>query len=93
MVGTAWWNQRLKDKGTRATGKPAELGLVHAFEHMGKTTYRLCGPVRHDHLVCRVCRLVIERTEKDHMDGFVAEEIYGVCSTCTDPMAFGGHPA
>ncbi|GAA2396066.1 hypothetical protein [Nonomuraea africana] len=35
----------------------------------------LCGPARHHHLICQVCRLVIERSQEKGMEGIHAEEI------------------
>ncbi|WP_433443784.1 Fur family transcriptional regulator [Nonomuraea sp. CA-141351] len=66
----------------RAISALVEADLVHAFSQADETTYRLCGPARHHHLVCRICGLVVERRENDDMGGFMAEEIYGVCATC-----------
>ncbi|WP_433428364.1 Fur family transcriptional regulator [Nonomuraea sp. CA-141351] len=66
----------------RALTSMAEAGIVHAFTHTGEAVYRLCGPARHHHLVCRVCGMVAERQENDVVDGFRAEEVYGVCATC-----------
>ncbi|MFC5833440.1 Fur family transcriptional regulator [Nonomuraea insulae] len=68
----------------RALASMAEAGIVHAFTHMGEAVYRLCGPARHHHLVCRVCGMVAERQENDVVDGFRAEEVYGVCATCEE---------
>ncbi|PZG21020.1 Fur family transcriptional regulator [Nonomuraea aridisoli] len=65
----------------RALASMTEAGLVHAFTHMGEGVYRLCGSASHHHLVCRVCGMVAERQE-DIVDGFRAEEVYGVCATC-----------
>ncbi|MGW6504065.1 Fur family transcriptional regulator [Nonomuraea angiospora] len=69
---------------------------AHVFEDHGETTYRLCGPNHHHHLVCQSCGTVIEgppvpepgrwlrRLDTEH--GFQAErhrfEVYGTCSTC-----------
>ncbi|MBB5781601.1 Fur family transcriptional regulator [Nonomuraea jabiensis] len=74
----------------------AENGLAHVFEDHGETTYRLCGPNHHHHLVCQSCGTVIEgppvpelgrwlrRLGTEH--GFQAErhhfEVYGTCGTC-----------
>lgn len=66
----------------RALASMTEAGLVHAFTHAEEAVYRLCGPARHHHLVCRLCGMVVERQEKDVVDGFRAEEVYGVCATC-----------
>lgn len=79
----------------RALHRLVTAGLVHQFHHDTETTYRACGPVRHDHLVCRTCGRVQERRTAEvnrqlaqlSQDGFIAEEclieIYGRCSTCT----------
>ncbi|MGP3957663.1 Fur family transcriptional regulator [Nonomuraea sp. 3N208] len=66
----------------RTVSSLAEVGLVHVFPQAGEATYRLCGPARHHHLICRICRLVIERSQEDDVDGFHAEEIYGICAAC-----------
>ncbi|MFG1706615.1 Fur family transcriptional regulator [Nonomuraea sp. M3C6] len=66
----------------RAMSSLVEAELVHVFSQAGEATYRLCGPARHHHLVCRICGLVVERREDDDMGGFMAEEVYGVCATC-----------
>ncbi|MBB5138375.1 Fur family ferric uptake transcriptional regulator [Thermocatellispora tengchongensis] len=66
----------------RAVSSLAMAGLVHVFSQVGEATYRLCGPVRHHHLICRICRLVIERSGEEDMDGFQPEEIYGICPAC-----------
>jgi Fur family ferric uptake transcriptional regulator len=68
----------------RAMSSLVEARLVHVFSQAGEATYRLCGPARHHHLVCRVCGLVVERREDDEMGGFMAEEVYGVCATCVE---------
>jgi Fur family ferric uptake transcriptional regulator len=69
----------------RTLSSMTEAGLVHAFTHAGEAVYRLCGPARHHHLVCRVCGLVTEREEQDVVDGFFrAEEVYGVCTACEE---------
>ncbi|MGP4102639.1 Fur family transcriptional regulator [Nonomuraea sp. KM90] len=60
----------------------AAAGLVHTFTQMGEVAYRLCGPAKHHHLICRSCGLVIERVEEDVMAGFRAEEVYGTCAAC-----------
>jgi Fur family ferric uptake transcriptional regulator len=66
----------------RTLSSMTEVGLIHAFTHAGESVYRLCGPARHHHLVCRVCGRVAERQEEDIVDGFRAEEVYGVCAAC-----------
>jgi Fur family ferric uptake transcriptional regulator len=66
----------------RALSSMAEAGLVHVFTYAGEAVYRLCGPAGHHHLVCRVCGLVAERQEENVVDGFRAEEVYGVCAVC-----------
>ncbi|TDD18428.1 Fur family transcriptional regulator [Nonomuraea diastatica] len=68
----------------RALASMTEAGLVHAFTHAGEAVYRLCGSAEHHHLVCRVCGLVAEREEKDLVDGFRAEEVYGICAACAE---------
>ncbi|WP_223168190.1 Fur family transcriptional regulator [Nonomuraea sp. SYSU D8015] len=60
----------------------AAAGLVHTFTQAGEIVYRLCGPAKHHHLICRSCGLVIERVEEEAMAGFRAEEVYGTCATC-----------
>lgn len=78
----------------RALHALAAAGLVHQFHHDTETTYRACGPGRHDHLVCRSCGRVQERRAAKldprlsqlSQDGFTVEdcliEIVGRCSTC-----------
>jgi Fur family ferric uptake transcriptional regulator len=66
----------------RTMSSLVEAELVHVFSQSGEAAYRLCGPARHHHLVCRICGLVVERREGDDMGGFMAEEVYGVCATC-----------
>jgi Fur family ferric uptake transcriptional regulator len=66
----------------RALSSMTEAGLVHVFTHAGEAVYRLCGPFGHHHLVCRVCGLVAERREENVVDGFRAEEVYGICAAC-----------
>jgi Fur family ferric uptake transcriptional regulator len=68
----------------RAMSSLVEAQLVHVFSQSGEAAYRLCGPARHHHLVCRICGLVVERREGDDMGGFLAEEVYGVCATCVE---------
>ncbi|GAA2826174.1 zinc uptake transcriptional repressor Zur [Nonomuraea rubra] len=69
----------------RALTSMAAAGLVHTFTRTEETVYRLCGPAKHHHLICRVCGLVIERVEEDVMAGFRAEEVYGTCAACASP--------
>ncbi|WP_352244301.1 Fur family transcriptional regulator [Microtetraspora sp. NBRC 13810] len=66
----------------RAVSSLVDAGLVHVFGRTGEAAYRLCDPARHHHLVCRVCGLVVERFGEDDLDGFLAEEVYGVCPLC-----------
>ncbi|TMR24823.1 transcriptional repressor [Nonomuraea turkmeniaca] len=66
----------------RALSSMTEAGLLHVFIHAGEAVYRLCGTAGHHHLVCRVCGLVAERQEENVVDGFRAEEVYGVCAAC-----------
>jgi Fur family ferric uptake transcriptional regulator len=68
----------------RALTSMATAGLVHTFSQAGEIVYRLCGPAKHHHLICRTCGLVIERVEEDVMAGFRAEEVYGICAACTN---------
>jgi Fur family ferric uptake transcriptional regulator len=74
----------------------AERGVLHCFHHNGgTTTYRLCRPARHDHLVCRCCGRVQEQparpvhdwvAQPSAVDGFAVEdyhaELVGLCATC-----------
>lgn len=69
----------------RALSSLADAGLAHAFTQGGETTYRLCGPTRHHHLICRICGLVAEQEAEERVDGFRIEEVYGICGGCTAP--------
>lgn len=75
----------------------AERGVLHCFHRDGgtTTTYRLCRPARHHHLVCRCCGQVQEQparamddwiTRPAAPDGFAVEEYHaelvGLCATC-----------
>jgi Fur family ferric uptake transcriptional regulator len=74
----------------------AASGLVHAFEHHGETTYRLCGPNHHHHLICLACGSVTEgppvpgldlwlqriKAEQDFQTERHHIEVYGVCGIC-----------
>ncbi len=66
----------------RALSSMTAAGLLHAFTHGGEAVYRLCVTGSHQHLVCRVCGLVAERQEENLVEGFRAEEVYGVCAAC-----------
>lgn len=76
----------------RAVSSLVDAGLIHAFSQDGEATYRVCGPIRHHHLICRVCRLVAEQEAEDRADGFEVEAVYGVCSGCA-PTAGPAAPA
>jgi Fur family ferric uptake transcriptional regulator len=67
----------------RAVSSLVDAGLAHAFAQGGETTYRVCGPTRHHHLICRVCGLVTEQGAEERADGFHVEEVYGICGDCT----------
>lgn len=75
----------------------AERDVLHCFHRDGgtTTTYRLCRPARHDHLVCRCCGRVQEQPARpvddwasrlSAPDGFAVEEYHaelvGLCATC-----------
>jgi Fur family ferric uptake transcriptional regulator len=80
----------------RTLSSLVESGLAHVFEDQGESTYRLCGPNHHHHLICQACGTVIEgppapefslwlrRLEIEH--DFRAErhhlEVYGTCGAC-----------
>ncbi|WP_155358295.1 Fur family transcriptional regulator [Acrocarpospora macrocephala] len=66
----------------RAVSSLVDAGLVHAFTQAGEATYRVCGPTRHHHLICRSCGLVLEQTAEPRTDGFEVEAVYGVCAPC-----------
>ncbi|MEU0478735.1 Fur family transcriptional regulator [Streptosporangium sp. NPDC006013] len=66
----------------RALSSLVDAGLAHAFTQTGETTYRVCGPTRHHHLICRTCGLVTEEATKKRPDGFRVEEVYGICGDC-----------
>lgn len=74
-----------------------ERDVLHCFHRDGgiTTTYRLCEPARHDHLVCRCCGRVQEQparpmddwvAQSSAVDGFAVEdyhaELVGLCATC-----------
>ncbi|MFF3438566.1 Fur family transcriptional regulator [Streptosporangium sp. NPDC002721] len=67
----------------RTLSSLVDAGLAHAFTRAGETTYRLCGPARHHHMICRVCGLVTEQGAEERVDGFQVEEVYGICGNCT----------
>jgi Fur family ferric uptake transcriptional regulator len=66
----------------RAVSSLVDAGLVHAFSQAGEATYRVCGPARHHHLICRSCGLVLEQAAERRTDGFEVEAVYGVCAPC-----------
>jgi len=68
----------------RTLASMVEAGLVHSFTRAGEIVYRLCGPAKHHHLICRTCGLVVERVEDDVVAGFRAEEVYGTCAACVN---------
>jgi Fur family ferric uptake transcriptional regulator len=72
-----------------------DAGLVHTFARDGEQTYRHCRYGPHQHLVCEVCGLVIERPVSDAAtwierigaeDDFVPNpqhtDLLGVCGAC-----------
>ncbi|MGW5366511.1 Fur family transcriptional regulator [Actinopolymorpha pittospori] len=72
-----------------------DAGLVHSFARDGETTYRHCRYGPHQHLVCEVCGLVIERPVRDTAswveqigaeDDFVPNpqhtDLLGMCGAC-----------
>ncbi|GAA0423425.1 hypothetical protein Acor_73720 [Acrocarpospora corrugata] len=69
----------------RAMSSLVDAGLVHAFNQDGEATYRVCGPARHHHLICRACGLVLEQAAERRPDGFEVEAVYGVCAACVRP--------
>ena len=74
----------------------SQAGLVDVIgHHEGEATYRLCGERHHHHLVCGVCRQVVELGDcglgelqeaiaRDH--GYVVDghelSFYGTCAAC-----------
>lgn len=85
-----------------------ERGILHCFHRdgAGVTTYRLCAPVRHHHLMCRCCGLVAEQypaPTQDLLDligptgGFLVEdyraELIGLCAACQPSSATSRGPA
>jgi Fe2+ or Zn2+ uptake regulation protein len=73
----------------------ADAGLVHVFSRDGELTYRHCRREPHQHLVCGVCGLVLERpvdavapwfaqvrAEADFVPDPGRSDLYGTCGAC-----------
>jgi Fe2+ or Zn2+ uptake regulation protein len=73
----------------------ADAGLIHVFTRDGELTYRHCRREPHQHLVCDVCGLVLERpvdavaswfqqvrAEADFVPDPGHSDLYGTCGAC-----------